>query len=106
MLIRKTKQSRTGDRPKSHSEKKITEEKSQDRKSQGKSHRRKVTGPKVTGKKSKQAVWEGVGIGGGGVTVQRVKERGRNTNFVILHERRRVGRVQNSRRACPCNCVR
>ena len=53
----------------------------------------------------------GIGVGGGGVTVQRVKEnpgagRGRNTNFVILHERRRVGKVQNSRRACPCNCVR
>ena len=86
---------RHGDRPKSHRKK---------------SHRRKVTG-----KKSKQAVWEGVGIGagGGGVTVQRVKEnpgarRERNTNFVILqvHERRRVGRVQNSWRACPCNCVR
>ena len=56
-----------GDRPKSHRKK---------------SHRRKVTGPKVTGKKSKQAVWEGVGIGagGGGVTVQRVKENPGITN--------------------------
>ena len=40
-----------GDRPKSHRKK---------------NHRRKVTGPKVTGKKSKQAVWERVGIGVGG----------------------------------------
>ena len=41
-------------------------QKSREKKSQKKSHRRKVTGPKVTGKKSKQAVWEGVGIGVGG----------------------------------------
>ena len=81
-----------GDRPKSH-RKKVREEKSQKKSHRTESHRKKVkTG--CVGRGGDRGGGQGVG----GVAVQRVKEnpgagRGRNTNFVILHERRRVGRV-------------